>query len=509
MKINKDILILSYIYLARIYTAIIAVVMIPFLIKILGTESYGLIGYFVVVQACLSIFDAGIGGVLTRQAILSKDNRNDFDKFIKIFYKAVILFFCISAFIWLCGQFFSNSLVGMLNSTLSKETISKSIALMLMIFAVKYFQGPFRSILLASERQVLLTTLNVIYMTLSQVAVYYFLIYSHSGILLYFKLQLLFSALNSAMIIYFGLKTLTIIKKNIKSTEQFKGSVISTNFRTMLLFAFQLSVLSILWVMVNQSDKLTLAKYLPLDEYAHYTIAISFVSMLSVLSDPLNQFLQPRLTGLYHGKDYQKYSRILSRSFDFILLLTMPLSIFLFFYSQELVYIWAKDYPLAIRISNYLPWLFMGGVFAVYSNFVFLVLYSIGKLKLHTIVYATFSIVIVPMNFYFAKFYLGEGTSRFYLLNSVFLFIVWGGYVFNKYFNKGLHLIYLKMLPLVLINVLYFICINNVNIKIWMNQPYLLFLIILSFGLIAVSISLCYLLIINKFSKPIEFWANK
>ena len=476
--------------------------MIPFLISFLGNESYGLIGYFVVVQACLSIFDAGIGGVLTRQAILSKKNKKEFENFVKIFYKAIVFFLCISVLIWLYGQFFSDSLVGMLNSKLPSSTISQSIALMLMIFSVKYIQGPFRSILLASERQVLLTTINVIYMTLSQVAVYYFLIISNDGILLYFKLQLLFAFVNSIMIIYFGLRTLSTVRAQSKKCNVNEGQLVSDNFRTILLFAFQLSILSILWVLVNQSDKLALAKYLPLDQYAHYTVAISFVSMLAVLSDPLNQFLQPRLTGLFYSKNYQSYSNVFNKSFDFILLLTMPLAIFLFFHSRELVYLWARDDTLAVSISNYLPWLFMGGVFAVYSNFIFLILYSLGKLKLHTIVYAFFSIVIVPLNFYMAKYYLGEGTSRFYLVNSIFLFLIWGGYVFNKFFKNGLYPLIFKMVPLIMINTLYFMCFDRIDLKPKMNESFELFFSLFGIGMAAVIISFCYLLLINKIIKP-------
>lgn len=502
MKINKDIWVLSYIYIARIYTAVIAVVMIPFLINFLGNESYGLIGYFVVVQACLSIFDAGIGGVLTRQAILSKSNKIAFENFVKIFYKAILFFLCISTVIWLYGHFYSDSLVEMLNSKLPTSTISQSIALMLMIFSVKYIQGPFRSILLANERQVLLTTINVIYMTLSQVAVYYFLVISNDGIVLYFKLQFLFAVINSVMIIYFGLRTLMTIKAQSKESNLNDGEIVSDSFRTILLFALQLSILSILWVLVNQSDKLALAKYLPLAEYAHYTVAISFVSMLAVLSDPLNQFLQPRLTGLFYKKNYHSYSNMFNKSFDFILLLTLPLAIFLFFHSRELVYLWTRNNDLAISISNYLPWLFMGGVFAVYSNFIFLILYSIGRLKLHTIVYAVFSIIIVPVNFYMAKYYLGEGTSRFYLVNSIFLFVIWGGYVFNKFFHRGLYPIVFKMAPLIMINTLYFMCFDRVDVSTMLNEPVLLFFSLLGIGMVAVIVSFCYLMLINKIIKP-------
>ncbi|WP_276605755.1 hypothetical protein [Escherichia sp. E2586] len=77
---NKQVKILTYIYSVRIYSALITIILIPILIDIVGLETYGLIGFFTVLQACLSILDAGLGSVITREAIISRKNQETYKK---------------------------------------------------------------------------------------------------------------------------------------------------------------------------------------------------------------------------------------------------------------------------------------------------------------------------------------------------------------------------------------------------------------------------------------------
>ncbi|EEU9324472.1 O10 family O-antigen flippase, partial [Escherichia coli] len=56
---NREYKLLIYIYSVRIYTALVTIFLIPILIGEIGLEAYGLIGFFAVLQACLSILDAG------------------------------------------------------------------------------------------------------------------------------------------------------------------------------------------------------------------------------------------------------------------------------------------------------------------------------------------------------------------------------------------------------------------------------------------------------------------
>jgi len=496
---SKDIKTLTYIYSVRVYTAVITILLIPFLIGEIGIEAYGLIGFFTILQACLSILDAGVGGVLTRESIIAKKSLISFEKFNVLYKKVIIIFGSLSLLIiivgWLVCQRFSMT---WLNTSLSDESVITSTTLMFWIFALKYMQGPFRSIILSNESQITLTTINLINVTLSQPIALLLLKFFKGDVVLYFEIQLAVALLNSGFVIICGEKIrkriLIQCKKNAAKDEFVPNS---SSVKTLFFFALQLSTLSILWVIVNQSDKLALTKYIPLSQYGVYSVAVSVISVLSILSDPLNQYLQPRLTNFYLEKKNDCYTKTFLNAFIFIGILTIPLSAFLIFYSQQIIFIWSNNLSLSIEVEKYLPALFLGGVFAIYSNFVFLLLYSFGDLKKHAIIYTIFSFVVIPANIYIAKNYLGEGTSVFSAASAIALFILWGGYNFKHTFSGGLKIIYIYLLPLFLIEIVYFKFSEMIMIET--NNRLVLFIVLLLFGFIGVIIALIYHRIINKF----------
>ncbi|TGC26129.1 oligosaccharide flippase family protein [Escherichia sp. E1130] len=453
---NKQVKILTYIYSVRIYSALITIILIPILIDIVGLETYGLIGFFTVLQACLSILDAGLGSVITREAIISRKNQETYKKF-NILYKKIVMFFLVVSFLlaiigWWISEQYSAS---WLNTQLDRGVVVFCTTLMFWIFALRYMQGPSRSILLSNESQVTLTTINLFSITLSQPLTIFLMKYFNEGIEFYFSMQLISSAISCALMVLCSEK----IRKTgllLCPPKENNIELSDTSVKKIIGFALQLSTLSILWVLVNQSDKLALTKYSTLTEYGIYSVAVSIISVLAILSDPLNQYLQPKLTRYYHQKNLKAYSELFSNSLIFIFIVTIPLSAFLVFYSKDIIFIWSGNETLSVKAANYLPWLFIGGVFSIYSNFVFLLLYSFGELKKHTIVYALFSIIVIPVNIFVAKKYFGEGTSIFFGVSSAFLFLLWGGYNFAKFFIKGLRIIYLYIIPLFLIELIYF-----------------------------------------------------
>ncbi|WP_145338950.1 lipopolysaccharide biosynthesis protein [Pantoea sp. PSNIH1] len=493
---SKDIRSLAYIYSVRIYTSIVSIVLIPHLINAVGLQAYGLVGFFSVLIACLSVLDAGIGGVLTRESIISKKSFEGYCNFLKVYRKLILFFFVISIIVSISGFYISREYGNTwLNSSLDKETVSTCLTIMFCIFSLRYMQGPFRSILLSCESQITITTLNLIYTTISQPVSLILLILLNKGIVFFFTIQLL-AALITTMLYYIFSKRANKKVLIILDNENSVSAVKKTSLRKMLYFAFQLSSLSLLWVAVNQSDKLTLSKYMNLGEYGIYSVALSIIGILAILSDPINQYLQPRLTKCYFEKDYLNFSRFYFNSLTFIIIITIPLSSMFFVYSKQIVLLWSNSMTLSEKVSQYLPWLFIGGISAIFSNFIFLLLYSIGRLKAHTYIYALFAVLVIPANVYIAKIYLGAGTSKFFAINTTMLFILWGGYNLNKYFSYGAKIIYLVMLPLAIMQYFLMSAINKLSL---LGQGRVAdFFILLCIGLFGLAVSYLYVRFVSN-----------
>lgn len=484
----KEVKLLTYIYGVRIYTAVVAILLIPFLIKRIGVEAYGLLGFFTVLQACLSILDAGVGGVLTREAIISKQNIRRFEKFNVLYRKIILIFVVIAILLVLLGGVFSIKFsASWLKTNIENSTIAVCSTLMFCIFALRYLQGPFRSLLLSNESQVTITTINLINTTLSQPITLFLLYFFKGDVVFYFVMQLLSAALTCGLMIFFSECVRRKILKNISEQLNFDDGVGEISISKFFSFALQLSMLTILWVVVNQSDKLTLTRFLPLSEYAMYSIAVSIMGILAIISDPLNQYLQPRLTKYFHERDTREYSRLYFNAFKFIITITIPLSVFLFSFSEKILFVWSNNIHLATEVSKYLPWLFLGGVFSIYSNLIFLLLYSHGELKKHTIVYVIFSMIIIPLNIFIAKNFHGDGTSIFYAMNAILLFLIWGGYNLIERFSNGIGIMAFYILPLIIIEFIYYYFMSNMEIFSGSRLLSFIYLSFIGFGSLVIA----------------------
>ncbi|HXA46420.1 MAG TPA: oligosaccharide flippase family protein, partial [Burkholderiaceae bacterium] len=53
-------------YSVQIFTAIIGIVMMPLYLRYLGTEAFGLIGFYSMLQTWLLLFDLGLTPTLSR-----------------------------------------------------------------------------------------------------------------------------------------------------------------------------------------------------------------------------------------------------------------------------------------------------------------------------------------------------------------------------------------------------------------------------------------------------------
>ena len=57
---------LVYLYGVQFYSVFITILATPFLIQLLGTEGYGLIGLYFVIQMLLQVVDGGLTGTITK-----------------------------------------------------------------------------------------------------------------------------------------------------------------------------------------------------------------------------------------------------------------------------------------------------------------------------------------------------------------------------------------------------------------------------------------------------------
>ena len=443
---------------SRVYSAGIGIALLPYFLEVLGKEQYGLVGSFVILQACMQILDAGVSGVLTRQSILTQKNQESFLKFIGLL-KQCLLIFALIAFIVVClGHGFAIKYSAeWFNTDLEESVISTSVSLMFVIFSLKYIQGPIKSILVSYEKHKLLSLLEMAYISLSNPVVLFYLYTLDGDITDFFKMQLIASLLSLILICMFAWVETEKTKRSLKLAKD-SSEIVDTCVIDLIRFGLKLSLLSMLWVIVNQSDKVTLTKYMDLSEYSFYSISISMLGLITVFVSTMTQTVRPRLIMLFSGQEWDKFTELFKISVISLTSLLVPLIVFLSYYGEDVLYLWTDNQELSVKVMVYLPYLLVGSFFVSMSEFSFMILYSTGRLKAHTIFYSFVSFFVVPLNIYVASNYLGQGSSKLFMLINLLLFITWSLYNIRKYLRKTGRLFFSSflltfLLSLTLINI--------------------------------------------------------
>jgi len=455
---------LFYTYFIQIYSGLISVILIPFYLDILSVEQFGLIGFFMLLQSIMMIFDAGISGSLSRQVAITKHNSHLYKDFLNKFHIVIIFFFVIALSIFLISYIENNYIVNnWIISELSKDTISISVISMFLILSLRYISGPIRSVLIGLEEHILLSKLNFIFITLKFPMGLFILYVFGNSITNYFIFQV-FVAL-------FELILLSVIvnykNKNIlRRDDEVENNNNEFTFKSLLLFSGQLSLLSVSWVIVTQIDKLVLSGVLPLEEFSYYTLAVTITGVILMFSAPLSQVMMARLPILFKNNDLRKYVKIYTSSFSIMIVVMISLGLFIFTFSKPIIYMWTGNIEIANASFIYAKWLALGNSISILMTFVFLLQYSAGNLKKHVIVYVAYSALLIPVSIYIANTYQGYGSSLFWFIHNFIFFITWGSIVnYNYIKNINFFLWVYILVPTVLISLLVFTLID-INIDL-------------------------------------------
>lgn len=154
-------------YAAQIYVALLNILVVPVLMKLVGTEAYGLIGFFAMVQGWLLLMDAGMSPSLGRAASQYKSGGSSAAELkslvrfsSRIFFLLAIGFLIVSipAAPWIASNWLSVK-------NLSIGSVEFSIVVMLFAVAIRWRSQPYRSIITGLEEQVWLNAFNAVLVT--------------------------------------------------------------------------------------------------------------------------------------------------------------------------------------------------------------------------------------------------------------------------------------------------------------------------------------------------------
>ncbi|MCK4823773.1 oligosaccharide flippase family protein, partial [bacterium] len=282
------------------WTAIMSLVFVPLYIKFMGVESYGLVGIFASLLSIFGLLDMGLSTILNRElarlsALPNKaQEMRDFVRTLEVIYWGVGLFIAL-AVITLASPIAYHWVQ---SDKLALSTVHQALMIMGCIMA---FQWPLRCYsggLMGLQKQVLLNGINVGAATLRGLGAVLVLWQISPTIQAFFTWQIIISFLHTST-------TAAFLWKKLPKTGHF------SYFQKKLLlpvwrFSAGLTGISVVSLILTQTDKIILSRMLTLEMFGYYTLATVVAQGLYVFYGPIYSALFPRFCQLISMSDHSE-----------------------------------------------------------------------------------------------------------------------------------------------------------------------------------------------------------
>lgn len=416
-------------YISQIYQVTAGIFALPFYLKYMGPESYGLIAFFAMVQIWSNIFDLGLSPTMARETARHFGGGSSVAEY-RSLARAVEIFFLVLAL------FFGGALIAfapnLANNWFNAEQISKndidiSLTMMALIIALRWLTSYYRSLISGAELFVLLSYLNISLTTVRFIAVIPVMIYVDQSALSFFKFQLAVSILELLLFIYFGYR---ILPKN-KNTTKIKISLATVT--PVIKFSLSVAFTTLVWTLVSQTDKLLLSSILPLSEYGYFAAAVLAASGIMMSVSPLAASLMPRMSNLYAANDDVKSLELYMKFTQIAAIVVAPLTLILAIFPKEVLWAWTGDVLFANQAAVPLTLYAIGYGFLAIGAFPFYLQYAKGDLRLHLLGSSLFLIVLTPSLVWAAREYGMQGAGWVWLTSNLLHFFFWIPIVHKKF----------------------------------------------------------------------------
>lgn len=449
----------------------------------MGAESYGLVGFFTMLQAWFALLDLGLTPTIARETARYHGGSMSALRYRQLFRALSTIFASIAVIggtaLWLLAEPIAYKWLQV--ETLGMNVVVVAVQIMAVSVALRWLGGLYRGVITGSEHLVWLSSLNAIIATLRFPAV--LITMWQFG---FIPTVFFWHQLAVAIVEVLGLYLMSNKLKPVLAKSETIGWSIQP-VKPVLKFALTIAFTSSVWVLVTQTDKLILSGILPLAEYGFFTLAVLVANGIMILSAPVSTVIMPRMARLHAEGKHDEMIQVYRNATQLVSVVAGSASLTIAFFAEALLYAWTGDKNIASNAAPILTLYALGnGVLAV-SAFPYYLQYALGNLRYHLIGNLVTVITLIPTIIWAASEHGGVGAGWAWLSINTFYLILWVGYVHHK-IQPGLHVGWLaKDILGIYIPVMLLLFLAGSYINCETRQEALLTLVVLSFFAISVA----------------------
>ena len=331
-------------YISFVYVGAIGVIVTPLLYHELGSAGFGLIGFYSILQAWFVLLDFGLSAALSRMCARFRGGAVSDAEIISVFglIQKVFIFVGISGALVLLAlsHLIASRWFGLHGG--DSEEVSSSIALMGFVIGLRWLSGLYRGVLNGFEKQVWVSGFGVIVATLRFPVAYLMIRFMSQDAPGFFCFQLVISCA----------EVIILLRKSrgeLPGGPVAKGAPVA--LKGLLSFSASVFIIGAINTALMQLDKLVLSKKIGLSEFGKFSLVMTLVGVVGMVSGPIASALIPALSRVHaEGRSYSFYATY-SKYWQFCSILVGTIAVMLVSNSYSVLNFWANDAKLAAEFS--------------------------------------------------------------------------------------------------------------------------------------------------------------
>jgi O-antigen/teichoic acid export membrane protein len=347
-------------FASKVVTALAGFIVVPFYQKFLGLEAYGLISFFVTLQAVIAIFDLGLslssnremGALSAAGAGGEKGPGRRLLRTMECFYFLVgaglFLFFALTADFWAFHWIQSNAI--------PREAVRACVVLAGGAIGLRWPISLYSGILMGLERQVLANGLSIVLTLLKTVGSIGVIMFVSASPVFFYQWQVVAGLMDTAVM---GVAAWRVLGGIRPWRTRFDPGI----FKTVWRFGLSVGAISIFAMLLKQLDKLVISKMLPIEHLGYYNTAWLAAAGISMLFQPVQAAVFPRFNKLWTRGDRDELQRTFHRASQVVAFTAAPAAGVLVFFSHELLSLWTQSDIVAAQAGLPLTLLGLAALF--------------------------------------------------------------------------------------------------------------------------------------------------
>lgn len=430
MSIRRNILVFSA---SQLYVTLIGLLMLPIYVRYMGIEAYGLVGFFVMLQAWFQLLDMGLSPAMARETARYRGGGGSGLNLRQLLRSLEGLFVGVALLGAMLLSLGADRIAGHWLSLeqLARAEVINAIRLMALVVALRWIGELYRGVISGFERMVWLGGFNASVATVRFVLVIPLFIWVGSGAEVFFSFQLFVAAVEAMLLIH---KAYALLPAAPAGSARWSWMPL----KSVMGFSAVMAMANLVWISVSQSDKLLLSGLLSLADYGRFTLAVLAAGGLLMLAGPIVSVLTPRLTVLYAQADEALLFSLYRRATQWVGLLVWPACGVLAFQAERVLWIWTGDASLAAQAGPTLCLYALGNGIMALGAFPFYLQFAKGSLRLHLLGTFLFVAILLPSLIWAAGSFGAVGAGWAWLAVNAIYFLAWVPVAHARY-APGLH----------------------------------------------------------------------